>query len=420
MRIGAIAVPLNTRLAPQHWAAMLADSRARAVVADDATAHALAPWLGARPRCHLVTPDAARAASAALDAEPVDADDMAFWLYTSGTTGPPRAAVHLHRDLLAGRGYAEGVLGVSREDRVFSTSKLFFAYALGNALLIPLALGARAFLHPAWADPAVVARVTAAFAPTLFFSVPTFYSRLVRADLPADTFRSVRIAVSAGERLPEEVYTGWRDRFGIEILDGLGATETIFMVLSNRPGRARPGSAGTPVPGTEARLLDADGHEVADGTEGVLHVRAPSVSPFYWRRLAESRRAFVGEWFRTGDVCVRAADGSFQHLGREDDLFKVAGLWVSPADVEGVLLGHLAVADAGVIGAPAADGLVKPVAFVVPRDGAGHALRDELRDLADRKLPPHQRPREIRLVAELPRTATGKLQRFQLREGGGA
>ena len=416
IRIGAVAVPLNTRLAPERWAAMLADSRARVVVADDATVAALAPYLPALPRLRPITTDAAQTAPDALAAEPVSDDDMAFWLYTSGTTGPPRAAVHLHRDLLAGRGYGEGVLGVGRDDRLFSTSKLFFAYALGNALLIPLALGARTFLHPAWAEPAAVAEVIAAFAPTLLFSVPTFYARLARADLPADAFSSLRLAVSAGERLPGEVSSAWRERFGVEILDGLGATETIFMVLSNRPGRVRPGSAGTPVPGTEARLLDAAGREVADGVEGVLHVRTPSLSPSYWRRPAESRRAFVGDWFRTGDVCVRDADGAFHHLGREDDLFKVAGLWVSPADVENALLGHPAVADVGVVGLPAPDGLVKPVAFVVPR-GDGAALPDALRELASRKLSPHQRPSEIRLVDQLPRTATGKLQRFLLREG---
>ncbi len=416
IRIGAVAVPLNTRLAPDRWAAMLADSRARVVVADDATVAALAPYLPALPRLHPITPDAAQTSPAELAAEPASDDDMAFWLYTSGTTGPPRAAVHLHRDLLAGGGYGEGVLGATRDDRVFSTSKLFFAYALGNALLIPLALGARTFLHPAWAEPAAVAEVMAAFAPTLLFSVPTFYARLVRADLPADAFRCLRLAVSAGERLPIEVYAAWRERFGVEILDGLGATETIFMVLSNRPGRVRPGSVGTPVPGTEARLLDAAGREVPDGVEGVLHLRTPSLSPWYWRRVAESRRAFVGDWFRTGDVCVRDADGSFHHLGREDDLFKVAGLWVSPADVENALLGHPAVADVGVVGLPAPDGLVKPVAFVVPR-GDGAALPDALRELAGRTLSPHERPREIRLVDELPRTATGKLQRFLLREG---
>jgi benzoate-CoA ligase family protein len=420
LRIGAVAVPLNTRLAPDRWAAMLADCRARVVVADPGAASALEPRLSTLPRCRLLTPDAARRAVVELAPEPVADEDMAFWLYTSGTTGPPRAAVHLHRDLLAGRGYGEGVLGVTREDRIFSTSKLFFAYALGNALLIPLAFGAPTYLHPAWAEPATVAEVMAAFAPTLLFSVPTFYARLVRAELPADTFRTLRIAVSAGERLPREVSEAWRERFGIEILDGLGATETIFMVLSNRPGRVRPGSAGPPVPGTDARVLDASGREAPDGVEGILHVRAPSVSPFYWRRLADSRRAFVGDWFRTGDVCVRDADGSFRHLGREDDLFKVAGLWVSPADIEGALLGHPAVADVAVVGVPAGDGLVKPVAFVVPRDGARDTLTDELRALAERTLAPHARPREIRLTAELPRTATGKLQRFLLREGLGA
>src|SRR5439155_919245 len=268
-------------------------------------------------------------ASDALPAEAVDGDAMAFWLYTSGTTGGPKAAIHRHRDLLACRHYGIDVLGATEEDRTFATSKLFFAYALGNALLVPLFVGARTFLDPRWAEPDAVARTVTAFRPTLFFSVPTFYARMLRAELPPDTFRSVRACVSAGERLPVDVYESWRERFGVEILDGLGATETIFMVLSNRPGRIRPGSAGTPVPGTEARLLDAAGREVADGVEGVLHVRTPSLSPSYWRRHAESRRAFVGDWFRTGDVCVRDADGSFHHLGREDDLFKVAGLWVS-------------------------------------------------------------------------------------------
>ena len=416
LRIGAIAVPLNTRLTPDRWAAMLADCRARIVVATDAAARALAPIVTTLPRCRVVTPDVADEAPAELAAEPLGHEDMAVWLYTSGTTGPPRAAVHLHGDLLAGRGYGEGVLGIAREDRVLSTSKLFFAYALGNALLNPLVLGTPTYLHPAWAEPATVADVMTAFAPTVFFSVPTFYARLVRADLPADTFRSLRIAVSAGERLPPEVATAWHERFGIEILDGLGATETIFMVVSNRPGRVKAGSAGVPVPGAEARLLDAAGREVPEGVEGVLHVRAPSVSPFYWRCPAESRRAFVGDWFRTGDVCVREADGSFRHLGREDDLFKVAGLWVAPADIEGALLGHPGVADVGVIGAPAADGLIKPVAFVVPRDGDVDRLPDELRALAERTLSPHARPRDIRLTGELPRTATGKLQRFLLRE----
>jgi benzoate-CoA ligase family protein len=415
LRLGAVAVPLNIRLDAGRWATMLEDCRARVLVTDDAQAKALAPLLDRLPRLHVMTPAAADDAAPMLAAEAVTDEDMAFWLYTSGTTGAPKAAVHLHRDCLAGGGYADGVLGVSPEDRIFSTSSLFFAYALGNALLIPLTKRARTLLQPASAEPAVVASVLAAFAPTLFFSVPTFYARLLRAELPSDSFRSVRLAVSAGERLPAEIAIAWRERFGVEILDGIGATETIFMVLSNRPGLSRPGSTGTPVPGTDARLLDAGGNEVPDGVEGVLHVRTPSASPFYWRRGDESRRAFVGEWFRTGDVFVRDGDGFYHHRGREDDLFKVAGMWVSPGDVEGALLGHPDVADAGVVGAPAPGGLVKTFAFVVARAGAGATLVDELRELAERKLAPYQRPREIVVVDELPRTATGKLQRFVLR-----
>jgi benzoate-CoA ligase family protein len=416
LRLGAVAVPLNTRLDTTRWAAMLDDCRARVLVTDDTHVALLRPFLEELPRLQVLTPSAVPGTATVLEPEPVSDEDMAFWLYTSGTTGAPKAAVHLHRDCLAGGGYADGVLGMSADDRIFSTSALFFAYALGNALLLPLARRARTLWQPASADPAVVAGVLASFAPTLFFSVPTFYARLLRSELPPDSFGSVRLAVSAGERLPAELAVAWRERFGVEILDGIGATETIFMVLSNRPGLSRPGTSGTPVPGTDARLLDADGHEVPDGVEGMLHVRTASASPFYWRRQAESRRAFAGEWFRTGDVYVRDGDGFYHHRGRADDLFKVAGMWVSPADVEGVLLGHPDVTDAGVVGAPAPGGLVKAFAFVVARADAGAGLVDELRRLAEGKLPPHQRPREIVLVDALPRTATGKLQRFALRE----
>jgi acyl-coenzyme A synthetase/AMP-(fatty) acid ligase len=223
--------------------------------------------------------------------------------------------------------------------------------------------------------------------------------------------------VSAGERLPADLYHAWRRRFGVEILDGLGATETIFMVLANRPGRSRAGSAGKPVPGTEVRLLDAEGRPVADGEPGILHLRTPSTSPGYWNHLDVSRRAFVGEWFRTGDVMTRDADGFYHHAGRDDELFKVAGMWVAPADVEAALLTHPAVADAGVVGAPGEGGLLKPVAFVVGRDGAQpERLAEELAIHLAGRLPTHQRPRRIRVVPDLPRTVTGKLQRYLLRE----
>jgi acyl-coenzyme A synthetase/AMP-(fatty) acid ligase len=399
--------------------------------------------------------------------EPVSGDDMAVWLYTSGTTGGPKAAVHVHRNLLACRHYGVDVLQASERDRAFATSKLFFAYALGNALLIPLYVGAPTYLDPAWPEPARVLRVLQTFEPTLFFSVPTFYGRLLRADLPADAFRSARACVSAGERLPPELYFAWRKRFGVELLDGFGASETIFMVLANRPGRSRAGSAGQPVPGTEARLLDAEGRAAADGEPGVLHVRTPSSCTAYWNRIdvtrrafagewfrtgdvltrdAEgraaadgepgvlhvrtpssctaywnridvTRRAFAGEWFRTGDVLTRDAEGFYYHNGRDDERFKVAGQWVVPDDVEAVLRSHPDVIEAGVVSAIDAGGLLKTVAFVVPRS-RDHAqtLAETLVTHAAARLPTHQRPRQIRVVGELPRTVTGKLQRYVLRE----
>lgn len=429
LRIGAVAVPLNTRLRPDDYVAILGDSRAKVLVADGALLEELRDRLAGLPHLRAVVAAGpargvpsvdellARAAPE-LPPEPVSADAMAFWLYTSGTTGAPKGAVHVHRDLIACDRYGVGVLGMTAGDRVFATSRLFFAYPLGNALLIPLFVGACTYLHPAWPEPATVAEVLGSFRPTFLFSVPTFYARLLRAELPPEAFRSVRLAVSAGERLPPEIQLGCRERWGVEILDGMGATETVFMVLSNRPGQSRPGSSGTPVPGTEVRLLDAEGREVADGEEGVLHVKTPSASPCYWNRVDTSRRTFVGEWFRTGDVYTRDADGFYYHRGRADDLFKVAGQWVAPAEVEGVLLSHPDVVDAGVVGGAEANGLVKPFAFVVPRDPgapAGRLLAD-LNALAEKKLPPHQRPRRISVVAELPRTATGKLQRFVLRE----
>ena len=416
LRLGAVAVPMNPRLAPLEHVAALRDSGAKVLVADDAVGSSVAAAGREGLSVRAVGGDQILAgAPAVVDPEPVGGDAPAFWLYTSGTTGAPKAAVHLHRDLLACRHYGMDVLGTSADDRVFSTSRLFFAYALGNALLIPMFAGARTFLHPTWPDVAVAAEVVTSFRPTLFFSVPTFYARLLRAELPAETFRSVRACVSAGERLPPEIYLGWRERFGVEILDGVGATETIFMILSNRPGASRPGSSGVPVPATEVRLLDGEGHEVGPEGEGVLHVRAPSISREYWNRRDESRRVFRDGWFRTGDIYRRGEDGSFAHCGREDDFFKVAGMWVRPADVESALLEHPGVLEAGVVGAADARGLVKAFAFVVPSPFAPPDLATSLQGALAARLATYQRPVRISIVAELPRTPTGKLQRHRLR-----
>jgi benzoate-CoA ligase family protein len=418
LKLGAVAVPLNTRLDAAQLRTVLADCRPKAVVADPVllTAARVDPAT-VGPRALDFDTLVADTPPGGLSPEPVGGDAMAFWLYTSGTTGSPKAAVHCHRTLPACHSYLD-VLGVTAGDRIFATSKLFFAYALGNALLIPLRARAATYLHPGWPDPAAVAAVMRETRPTLFFSVPTVYARLLHAGLPPRTFGSARLCVSAGERLPAELCTAWRDRFGVEILDGIGATETVFMVLSNRPGRSRPGSSGEPVPGTEVRILDAEGRPVPDGQEGVLWVRTPSQAAGYWQRLDHSRRTFVGDWFRTGDVYRREADGGHVHCGREDDFFKVAGQWVAPAAVESVLLRHPGVLDGGVVGVEDAGGLIKPFVFVVSRDPAAEpeSLREDVRRFLEGALPPHQRPREIRIVSELPRTATGKLQRFRLRE----
>jgi benzoate-CoA ligase family protein len=417
MKIGAIAVPLNTRLSESDYRTLLRDCRARVLVSGCAVDLPASVVTGTSVKSVVDFDDLARGASSPVEAEPVGSDAMAFWLYTSGTTGRAKAAVHCHRDLGAWRPYGLDVLGIGPEDRVFATSRLFFAYALGNSMMIPLAVRASLYLHPAWPEPPIVREVASGYRPTVFFSVPTVFARLLRVELPADTFRSARFCVSAGERLPAELSQAWRERFGVEIVDSMGATETVFMLLSNRPGQSRPGSSGTPVPGTDVKLLDPDGREVPDGEEGVLYARTPSASPFYWNRIDQSRRTFVGEWFRTGDVYVRDADGFYSHRGRADDFFKVAGLWVVPADIEALLGSHPAVAEVGVVGAEDATGLTKTFAFVVPKNEAtGADLTHELTTLAEQKLPSHQRPRRISIVPELPRTATGKLQRYRLRE----
>lgn len=430
MRIGAVAVPLNTRLSAREYRAMLADCRAKLLLVSSELLPEVEAILPELPRLRRVFvvgggggghpgwEEAAAGASAELAPEPVGGDDMAFWLYTSGTTGAPKAAVHLHRVLEAGRHYGEEVLGVTADDRIFATSKLFFAYALGNALLIPLRAGAQSFLLPDWADLDSVLGVLREFRPSLLFSVPTFYNRLLQAEPELKELSSLRLAVSAGERLPAAIFRRFGERYGVPILDGIGATETLYMFLSNRPHAVRPGSSGQPVPGTEARILDAEGGEVGPGGTGVLWVKTPSAAAGYWNRLDRSRETFVGEWYRTRDVFTRDRDGFYFHQGREDDLFKVAGQWVQPAEVEDALREHPAVADVGVVGAPDESGLVKPFAFVIPRPGGPdpERLSSELMAHLVGRVASHQLPRRIELVGELPRTATGKLQRFRLRQ----
>jgi benzoate-CoA ligase family protein len=307
------------------------------------------------------------------------------------------------------------VLRIRPDDVCFSVAKLFFAYGLGNSALFPLSVGATTVLEPRRPSPAVVAERMAGDAPTLFFGSPTFFATLLAADLPEDTFRSVRLCASAGEALPATLYRRFTGRFGVDILDGIGSTEALHIFLSNTAGAVRPGTSGTPVPGYEIALLDEEGRPVPDETPGALHVKGESIALGYWCRTDATRAVFRGEWLRTGDSYVRSADGFYTCLGRSNDLLKAGGIWVSPAEVEERLLQHPAVAEVAVVGVPDSNELDKPVACVVLAAGATVGP-DDLITWCREGLAAFKRPRAVLVVDELPKTATGKIQRFKLRE----
>ncbi len=429
-KIGAVAVPINTLFTPRDHAYVSTDSGARVAIVSESLVPALAgagstdvplivvgqPGAGAIGFAELVA-----AESAELAPEPTPADGAAFWLYTSGTTGLPVAAIHRQRDVfVCHQGFGRAVLEITEADSTFSVAKLFFAYGLGNSLYHPFAVGASTVLYPGRPEPRQVFEIIARERPTLLFSVPTSFAALLRV-AEADGIRdlgAVRRCVSAGEALPVGIYERWRARFGLELLDGLGSTELCHTFISNRAGRVRPGSSGTLVSGYDARIVDDVGTEVADDVVGDLLVRGASACASYWNDDTRTRRTFDGEWVRTGDRYSRDRDGYFWYTGRTDDMMKAGGMWVSPVEVEAVLLEHTAVLEAGVVGVPNAEELVKPVAFIVlaPGHAATPELEEELRDFVRQRLAPYKHPRRVIFLAELPKTATGKVQRFKLRE----
>jgi len=438
IKAGLVPVPVNTLLAPDDYAFLLRDSRARAVVVSDALAGKLAPGIAAAGIDRIVvassplpTTDAPPAGARSLDAllaaaapelapAPTTADDVAFWLYSSGSTGTPKGAMHLHGHLMQTAAlYAQGVLGLGEDDVVFSAAKLFFAYGLGNALTFPLAVGASAVLMAERPTPAAVVRMLRTHQPTVFCGVPTLFASLLASDVarPDGASARLRVSISAGEALPRHVGERWRERIGTDILDGIGSTEMLHIFLSNRPGDVRYGTSGKPVPGYELALRDEHGAPVGDGDEGVLWVSGPSAAIAYWNQRARSLATFQGPWTHTGDRYVRDADGYYTYCGRADDMMKVGGIWVSPFEVESALAAHDAVLEAAVVGHADADGLIKPRAFVVLKDPAraGDALAAELKAFVKDHLAPYKYPRTIEFVAELPKTATGKIQRFRLR-----
>ncbi len=443
--IGAVPVPVSTMATAADLATLACDSRARLLglssefVATGADAAALSglreivvtgaasdlePLLAARATAggRVRTLDGLLAAAgpadlaAARGAEPTLADSPAFWLYTSGTTGTPKAAMHRHGSLrTTALTYAADVLGIRPDDVCYSAAKFFFAYGLGNTLTFPFSVGARAILDRARATPARLASVLASTRPTLFFAAPTAYAAMLAAGLPADTFSGVRLGISAGESLPADLYQRFTGAFGIEVLDGIGSTEALHIFLSNRPGRVRPGSTGEVVPGYQLRIENADGEQVPDGEPGSLQVNGDSVATGYWCRSEVSRRVFRGEWLRTGDIYVRDADGYYTCLGRIDDVMKAGGQWVSPGEVEARLRAHPGVEQAVVVAVPDSDGLDKPVACVVAKAGAAPA-EAELIAFCQAGLASYKRPRHVLFLPGFPLTATGKVQRFRLRE----
>jgi benzoate-CoA ligase family protein len=435
--IGAVPVPVSTMLTPKDIATLATDSRARLVVLTAEFAELGTAVGGCRGVADVVVltegplPDVAGARVRSWEpfvaaggdfldqvAEPYPtvADSPAFWLYTSGTTGTPKGAMHRHGSLRdTAETYGRDVLAIGPDDVTFSVAKFFFAYGLGNTLTFPFSVGASTILDRSRPSPAGTLRVLQEHRPTLFFAGPTYYAALLATGLPADAFTGVRACVSAGEAFPAALLERFTGTFGVEMLDGIGSTEMLHIFISGRPGRTRAGSTGEIVAGYEARILDDDGLPVPDGTPGNLFVRGSSAATGYWSRMAVTRRVFQGEWVRTGDTYVRSADGYFSSLGRTDDIIKAGGIWVSPTEVEDRLRAHPDVAQVVVVSVPDDTGLDKPVASVVLAPGSATTPED-LVGFCREGLAAFKRPRHILLFDELPTTATGKLQRFRVRE----
>ena len=431
VRIGAIAVPLNTLQSADEAAALIRHCGAAAVVAEPSLLADLGPLVRQVEGLRLVAsvggdvPGAsafeALCAAAPGTIAPADTrwDDPCFWQYSSGTTGVPKAVMHRHGDYDAiTELYGRAVTGVTQEDRIFSVSKLFFSYGLGNSMAFPLRYGASAVLEPGRPRPEAIFDLIRRERPTIFYTVPTSYAQLLataEARPEVADLSSIRICVSAGEALPAPLFERWRERFGLEILDGIGSTEIGYIAISNMPGAVRPGTSGRPIPGYEAKVAGEGGRELPTGEVGDLWVKGPSTFTGYYRDPERTAAAIREGWVVTGDKYTVDGDGYYRWAGRSDDVFKVAGMWVAPAVVEGAVAAHPSVLECAVVAQPDGRGLLKPAAFVVLRSGAS-ATPDEIGAFVAERVASFMRPRWVRIVGELPKTATGKIQRYKLRE----
>ena len=431
IKAGIVPIAVNTLLTPKDYEYMLADSRAKVLIVSEHLLPQFAPLLpklpflkhvvvsGAHAGGHAAFKDVLAKGKSELAPAPTTSDDPCFWLYSSGSTGMPKGTVHVHSSMiLTAELYARGVLGIKESDVVFSAAKLFFAYGLGNSLSFTLAVGATAVLMAERPTPASVFKRLREKKPTLFFGVPTLYAAMLASpDFPGRESHALRQCISAGEALPTQIAKSWRERTGVEILDGIGSTEMLHIFLSNRPNDLRYGTTGKPVPGYALRLADERGDPVKPGEMGELQISGPTSAAYYWNNREKTRNTFVGGWTKSGDKYTQDKDDYYVYGGRSDDMLKVSGIYVSPAEVEAALVSHEAVLEAAVVGAEDENKLVKPKAFVVLKSGnpGNDALKAALQQHVKDRLAPYKYPRWIEFLSELPKTATGKIQRFKLR-----
>ena len=433
MKIGAVPIPINTMLMPNDYLYILNDSRAKAVVVSK---ELLPGILEIRDELlylkEILVIDGSvdgykdfmtfiSGFEAECETAQTGPDDMAFWLYSSGTTGFPKGTVHLHHDMSCScNSYGEHVLKITEDDITYSVARLFFAYGLGNNLFLPFYAGASIVTDPGRPLPEHIFSCITKYRPTIFFGVPTSFNSLLQVPDIAEKYdlSSIRIATSAGEALPGAVYTQWKEKLGIEILDGIGSTEVLHVYISNRIGESRPESTGTLVPGYEAKIIDGDGNELPNGESGILLIKGESTASHYWNKHWKNKSTFLGDWFNTGDQYIRDDEGYFTYAGRGDDMIKAGGIWVSPVEVENTLMLHPAVLEAGVVGVEDDDHLIKPKAFIVFKEGieVTDELMEEVKMFVKKSIAPYKFPRWMEQVDSLPKTATGKIQRYKLRQ----